>query len=164
MTLPLNLHRDPLNDRLVAVLGRLEAYDFSRINEMCAARFGWSVEKCRWAEMKLKQFLALMFLDPDSYHAPGVEADEYWHRAILDTRWYVEMCEELFGTYIHHAPLAALGEEQEDYRARTLRALTHWFVDDDYRGDYRLIETCQQCKGPTPATDDIVAHLSTRLN
>ena len=44
MTLPLNLHRDPLNDRLIAVLDRLEAYDFSRVNDMCAAKFGWSCE------------------------------------------------------------------------------------------------------------------------
>ena len=114
--------------------------------------------------MKLKQFLALSFLDPDSYHAPGVEADEYWHRAILDTYWYTEMCKDVFGAYIHHAPLAALGPEQEDYRARTLQALMHWFADDDYRGDYRLIETCQQCNNPTTLTRDLVSHVSTRLN
>ena len=148
-SLPLGLKVDPKSDAVVDLLGTLQAYDFSRIAWDCQQKFGWSEGHANAMLLECKQFLALAVLDPGHYHAPGHDADEFWHRAILNTQWYSTMCERVFGTFLHHSPLAAVEAPQIAYRDRTPQVLAYWFGADRYGPNYQLLGTCQQCNNPT---------------
>jgi hypothetical protein len=55
-----------------------------------------------WA---LKQYYAVALLDPKNMHAVSAVVDPFWHSHIIDTRAYVRFCQDVFGQYVHHAPL-----------------------------------------------------------
>lgn len=60
----------------------------------------------------LKQYYAIVLLDPANMHALAVPLDPFWHAHILHTRQYVEFSEKVFGQYIHHNPLDKSDKEE----------------------------------------------------
>ena len=52
------------------------------------------------------QFLALKAEYPqDNLVPPEVLVDEAWHEHILFTKNYSEICDKVFGAYMHHTPM-----------------------------------------------------------
>jgi len=144
--LPLELTKDPMSVGCVAALRRLEFYDCDRINRMCREKYGWSGEEAKDNERITKKFLSLNILDPSVYHIPTQVADDYWHRMILDTKWYTRFCDDIFGSFLHHTPMEKTQQKDEFNRDRSLRAAKYWFGE----GWGNLVRTCTQCKGPEP--------------
>ena len=59
-------------------------------------------------------------LSPLTVVAPLIPVDEMWHSFILCTREYAELCQNLFGTYIHHEPEINPGDRfsKDEYSAQ----------------------------------------------
>ena len=64
----------------------------------------WSLEKATQAEVEYKEFLHLCQKHPNMLIGLTLLADKLWHYHILDTVKYVDDCNRLFGSYMHHNP------------------------------------------------------------
>ncbi len=82
----------------------VRALDLERIVLKLAKQPGWNLLRARQAELAYLRFLELRVLYPTTSLVPTLDIDEMWHAHILDTRAYVEDCERLFGSFMHHAP------------------------------------------------------------
>src|SRR5262245_2388712 len=65
---------------------------------------GWTRELVERIEVEYRRFLTLLAKYPHDPIAPSKEVDRFWHAHILDTQKYVEDCERVFGSYLHHFP------------------------------------------------------------
>lgn len=61
-------------------------------------------------ELEFKRFLSLrlLFPNPDFAFSPTLPVDLMWHCLIIDTMRYFEICNNLYGEYLHHRPLDPL--------------------------------------------------------
>lgn len=136
---PLGLALDPENADLMQQLHRLEEYDFSEVTVLCQRKYGWSEEKAKELERITKQFLALAFIDWGHPHLPTEDIDQYWHRMILQTRWYATFCNDIFGFYFHHglSPFAEKTGEGVKEAKRTEVLMNHFF-----RQPIQLVAEC----------------------
>lgn len=64
----------------------------------------------------LKQYYALIVLDPRNIHGMSAAVDPFWHAHILHTEQYMRFSGQVVGEYIHHYPL-------DKKNARQMRAL-----------------------------------------
>lgn len=64
----------------------------------------WSVTRARSAEKWYRRFLFLACKYPGKEVVPTKDIDEIWHMHLLDSRKYLEDCQAVFGTYLHHFP------------------------------------------------------------
>lgn len=65
---------------------------------------GWARETIDEVEKQYKGYLHLLKKFPTAPIVPSEAIDEFWHTHILDTRKYMEDCDMIFGTYLHHFP------------------------------------------------------------
>jgi hypothetical protein len=142
--LPFALAVNPGNDQLLQKLRELENYDVGHINRSVMTKYGWSADKAKELEIETKKFFALAFLDQGHYHIPEPDVDEYWHRMILHSRFYVDFCESMFQGYYHHTPEPDDGALSIENRERSLKLIKYWFGTE--WGS--VVQTCTQCRGP----------------
>jgi hypothetical protein len=64
----------------------------------------WDEERAQRALNEYRQFLALMYWNPDAALVPSEDIDEVWHTHVLCTARYQADCETIFGRFQHHAP------------------------------------------------------------
>jgi hypothetical protein len=92
----------------------------------------WKVADAEEAVRKYKNFLLLKYLHPDLKAVPTPEIDEAWHAHILHTQEYMQDCERIFGSYLHHRPSSHTQEEQElmgELYSQTLRLYEKMFCE-----------------------------------
>lgn len=142
--MPFGLIVNPQNDGLLAKLRELEIYDFEHITRSVQSKYGWDSDKAKAVEVETKKYFALAFLDQGHYHIPQEDVDEYWHRMILHTRFYIDFCNAIFGAYYHHTPEPDANSLNDENRRRTLQLMPYWFGTQWNN----LVKTCTQCKGP----------------
>ena len=59
-----------------------------------------------------RNFLYLNVKYPDEGPLPPSEdIDEFWHNHILDTKKYINDCQQIFGEYFHHYPYLGFDEK-----------------------------------------------------
>ena len=63
---------------------------------------GWSRSQCDIVEQEYKRYLQLLIVYGNA--VPTRAMDIFWHQHILDTRAYLEDCNNVFGEYLHHYP------------------------------------------------------------
>ena len=141
--LPLGMVRDPKNPALVSKLRQLDEYDATAIRDIAKSREGWSDENARKAELGAKRFLGLRYLDPDYQHAPYPEADAFWHHMVLNTPWYREFCEAIFGTFLDHVPTP---DPDPALMERSHGLYQHWYGDDRKSATETSVHRCSACK------------------
>lgn len=141
---PMDLRVDPVNTRVLDKLRLIDSYDFSAITSDVQRKFDWPPQHASGIERQAKQFFCLAFLDPGRYHIPEVDVDEYWHRMILHTQWYIKFCDEVFGSYYHHTPEPDPANMSQQNRDRTQKLAEYWFGAKWPN----LVRTCTQCRGP----------------
>ncbi|TAE73139.1 MAG: hypothetical protein EAZ85_07960 [Bacteroidetes bacterium] len=73
---------------------------------------GWTAEQCESAEIEYKRYLHLCKIHGKG-NVPNKIMDKMWHYHILDTRAYVQDCENIFGGYMHHYPYFGMRGEQD---------------------------------------------------
>jgi hypothetical protein len=79
-------------------------------------------------EYETRQYLALSILDHECSHIPNDDIDEYWHRMILQTRFYRKFCADIFGFFQNHgpAPTNEVGRVGPVIK-RTCDGMEYWF-------------------------------------
>lgn len=84
----------------------VDKLDFSMINDklMAEDHIFWDEQTLSQVEELYKKFLVLHMLYPNVDLVPTVQIDSYWHQHILDTRKYMDDCNTIFGSYLHHDP------------------------------------------------------------
>jgi hypothetical protein len=75
--------------------------------------YGWDSEMCDVIECRYREFLILNIKYPDTSIVPDTDEDKLWHTHILDTRKYIEDCNNIFGEYFHHYPYFGLNGEDD---------------------------------------------------
>jgi len=82
----------------------------------------------------LKQYYAIVLLDPCNSHAVSLEVDKFWHVHILHTHQYQNFCQSMMGAFIHHIPLNRHDSRQmeniRDVYGHTLDTLKSVFGED----------------------------------
>jgi len=91
-------------------------------------------EPLAWTALfEYKRFLTMRKHFPKIEIAPSPLVDEVWHMHILDTRQYMKDCDQLFGSYLHHAPSfgSSKQEKQEmgDRYTKTLQVYESLFKE-----------------------------------
>lgn len=66
---------------------------------------GWDLFELLNIEKLYKRFLQERFLNPKKCIVPVYEVDIFWHQHIINTEKYSKDCQNVFGKYLHHAPL-----------------------------------------------------------
>jgi len=74
---------------------------------------GWEIEKVDRITLDYRCFLQAVRNAPDELLAPSKDVDLFWHHHILDTRKYIEDCQNLFGKYIHHFPYSGIRGDKD---------------------------------------------------
>ena len=87
----------------------LEKEDFSFVKHRLLIKkedggLGWSEEKADLIEDQYKAFLFVCWKYNDAYNVPSKDIDEFWHSHILFTRSYKNLCDRLYGYFLHHQP------------------------------------------------------------
>ena len=74
----------------------------------------WNEDRAIRALNEYKQFLALMYWNPDAALVPSEDIDEVWHTHVLNTARYQVDCEKIFGCFQHHLPTFGASEEVQE--------------------------------------------------
>ncbi len=83
-------------------------------NQESAGELGllWEEEDAEFAINQYRQYLYILKKYPKKNSSPTLAIDAVWHNHILDTRMYVQDCQAIFGSYLHHYPyFGSRGEE-----------------------------------------------------
>jgi hypothetical protein len=64
----------------------------------------WDEERVARALLEYKQFLALMYWNPEANLVPSEDIDDVWHTHVLHTARYYTDCQTIFGCFQDHAP------------------------------------------------------------
>ncbi len=96
--------------RVIDLLNRL---DLSPIKAKLIHSKGWSIDYANEVEKWYKRFLLLCYKYSEDPVVVNNAIDEFWHNHILDTRKYMEDCNNIFGYYIHHFPYFGMRGEQD---------------------------------------------------
>jgi len=97
-------------DEVMAVVNSL---NFEQMDNKLIKTYGWSERDISLINKTYKEWLVISACYPDAPLVPTMKLDEYWHMHILDTKKYMEDCQLLFGSYMHHHPY--FGESDSDY-------------------------------------------------
>src|SRR5687767_10004585 len=84
---------------------------------------GWTREYADSIGMAYKTYLTMLVKYPDDADdiLLSEDVDEFWHTHILQTRKYMQDCQNVFGNYLHHEP--HVGEvTSADIEKRTIQA------------------------------------------
>lgn len=93
----------------------INALDFSLILDKMIKHNGWlesdALETCQ----QYKNYLFLIKkYGKESRFPPSDDIDEFWHSHILDTKKYIEDCNKIFGSYLHHYPYFGIDGQTND--------------------------------------------------
>src|SRR5215467_2317984 len=85
-------------------LEELAAFDFTPVRQRLIQQGSVSEECADLAILEFRRYLALRLLSPGPVMMLSAVVDEVWHASILFTRLYANLCERVFGHFLHHAP------------------------------------------------------------
>ncbi len=77
------------------------------VSQMCAEDYAlprWTSTDAMHCATLYKRFLLLKKKHFALPLVPTKEIDEFWHNHILHTQRYMQDCQQIFGTYLHHTP------------------------------------------------------------
>jgi hypothetical protein len=102
----------PLGLRTDAVLSQderrsieeLATFDFTLVRRRLIQQGSLSEEWADVAILEFRRYLALRLLSPDPVMMLSADVDEVWHASILFTRLYANLCQRVFGHFLHHDP------------------------------------------------------------
>lgn len=130
----------------VAVSVELPTFDLSYVVEQLSRRpefATWTPERFSNAILDYQRYLALCKHFAGQTLAPSQDADEIWHRHILNSRRYASDCDGYFGHYLHHEPSEVHPSEQQ--KAAEQRRMAKLYVEmfgDKQTGDLACCSSC----------------------
>ena len=104
--LPSFMSKKRASEAVLKKLSFLQAFDMERECKIIAAELELDDYLSHLFVREFKRFFALELLVPEPDHSfvPSHEIDPVWHHLVLDSRRYVELCDALYGGYVHHTP------------------------------------------------------------
>jgi len=81
----------------------IQSADLSPVIERLISVDGWSRKSALKAVQLYRNYLFIR-KKYNELLPPSYEIDEAWHAHVLHTEAYVEFCNDVFGTYLHHHP------------------------------------------------------------
>ena len=85
--------------------------DLSFIEKRLVQKQNWASKDAQEAIRRYRNFLFLIVKYPSEPLAPAPDVDEVWHTHILFTQEYMQACNAIFGSYLHHTPANEESEE-----------------------------------------------------
>ncbi|MCM1958214.1 hypothetical protein NCZ17_02355 [Acinetobacter modestus] len=141
-----------------------ESWNFDLAKEKLLESKGWSSSKIERAISDYKKYMALMKAMNGYQLVPNEEIDEVWHMHILDTRQYMQDCDELFGEYIHHYPyFGMLSEENKSQWLETQSLSENVWKQLFGKALYNSTNVGQKCPQVCPCHIEAVADNTTAL-
>jgi len=103
--LPLRLRRDArITDEQRDALWRIDGWDLDRVRERLLRTGATSPHRVDEILFELRRYLGLRVVFPQAITMFSDDVDEAWHACILFTRMYAELCQAVFGEFLHHEP------------------------------------------------------------
>ncbi len=100
------------NEQVKEAIRLVNQLDFTAQNATLISYYGWAKETVLVTEDLYRKWLVLhKIYDQEIALAPNKQLDDYWHFHILDSRKYMEDCQKVFGSYLHHYPYFGIGDE-----------------------------------------------------
>lgn len=97
----------------LAALRVIESYDLGVVRErlICTGGMtpGWADE----AIFEFRRYLGLRAVFPDPITMLSADIDEVWHACVLHTRLYTDLCDRVFGHFLHHDPETELNPDRD---------------------------------------------------
>ncbi len=82
----------------------LAAFDFTLVRNRLVQQGLLPEEWADMAILEFRRYLALRLLTPGPVMMLSAVLDEVWHANILFTRLYADLCQRVFGHFLHHDP------------------------------------------------------------
>lgn len=125
--------------RSASIRRKIEAIDLASLIAKTQELFGLDEEDAEAAKREYRHFLYLVYwnkrLAGDTMVVPTKRADKLWHTHILYTRSYNAMCQDIFGTFLHHNPGLEEGTPPFEHAMKhTKRLHNHVYHDRDKPG------------------------------
>ncbi|MDD9920065.1 MAG: hypothetical protein OXR68_05530 [Alphaproteobacteria bacterium] len=86
------------------LMNRIENLDLAHVADRLVNEAGFEEDIAMTATEMYKKFLYLRKVYVGESLVPPRLVDEAWHEHILFTRNYTAICEDLYGSYMHHTP------------------------------------------------------------
>jgi hypothetical protein len=125
-----------INEAQLAALKALESYDLTPVRDRLIRRTGMLPRWAGEAIYEFRRYLALRLLINRPINMLSGDVDEVWHTCLLFTRLYADLCQQVFGHFVHHDPelddnmnrAAAWREFEETYQVYYGDLTTVWYV------------------------------------
>jgi hypothetical protein len=82
----------------------LAAFDFTLVLRRLVEQGSLPEEWADMAILEFRRYLAVRLLSPSPVMMLSAVVDEVWHASILFTRLYADLCQRVFGHFLHHDP------------------------------------------------------------
>jgi hypothetical protein len=82
----------------------LDAFDLTLVRRRLVQQGLLPEEWVDLAILEFRRYLALRLLSPQPVMMLSAVVDEVWHASILFTRLYADLCQRVFGHFLHHDP------------------------------------------------------------
>ncbi|OGT45726.1 MAG: hypothetical protein A3E83_04640 [Gammaproteobacteria bacterium RIFCSPHIGHO2_12_FULL_41_20] len=90
--------------------------DFSMIIQKMVNHDGWCESDAVKTADLYRNFLYLnKKYATETILPPSQDVDEFWHYHILDTKKYIQDCENIFGGYFHHYPYLIIDHQLDQH-------------------------------------------------
>jgi hypothetical protein len=101
---PLGVRPDvPLSARELRRLGTLQHYDLEPVRQRLL-RADLPPALVDLMIFEFRRYLGLRLVHGRSVPMLSRAVDEVWHTTLLFTRLYADLCQRVFGTFVHHDP------------------------------------------------------------
>lgn len=100
---PVEMKVDLTPEQAVAVK-KIFDYSFEEIRERILKEEAIAPDRVDEAILEFRKYFMLIALGNTGLGMTSKEVDEVWHTFILFTISYMDFCNDVFGTYLHHQP------------------------------------------------------------
>jgi hypothetical protein len=95
----------------------LAAFDFTLVRRRLVQQGLLPEEWADMAILEFRRYLALRLLSAGAVMMLSAVVDEVWHASILFTRLYADLCQRVFGHFLHHDPeMQPIGDSSAEWR------------------------------------------------
>jgi hypothetical protein len=100
-----------LSSGQLTAFAMLETFDLGRVRDRLIADAAMPSTWVDEAIFEFRRYLGLHVVDERGMPMFSRHVDEVWHRCLLFSRMYADLCTQVFGRFLHHEP-AMDGYEQ----------------------------------------------------
>ena len=109
---PLGVRADvPLTAGQLHALALLDRYDLTPVRERLIRKELLTPALVDLMIFEFRRYLGLRLVHERSMPMLSRAVDEVWHTTILFTRLYADLCDRVFGAFVHHDPATEAWED-----------------------------------------------------